>query len=116
MEPLELKIEDIKRWIAEKKGEDITTFNVTEKSSFTDYFVICSAKGSIHTKAIAENVLEQAKKKGYSLLGKEGFDAGVWILLDYGDVIVHFFDAPNRDQYKLEELWQKQPTRNSQEG
>lgn len=113
MESLETKIEDLSRWITEKKGEDISLFDVRKKSSFTDYFIICSAKGAIHTKAIAEHVLEKAKEKGYQLLGKEGISAGVWILLDYGDVIIHIFDAPNRGHYKLEELWQNLPTRNT---
>lgn len=111
MEGIEKKLEELSAWAKEKKAEDLAVIDVSSKSSFTDYFIICNANGSIHTKAIAENVLEKAKQEKYHLLGKEGVDNGEWILLDYGDVIMHIFDAPIRSHYNIEELWQKLPKR-----
>lgn len=109
------KVEDLSYWAEEKKAEDIVAVDVSNKSSFTDYFIICSGKGSMHTKAIAKNIMEQAKPNKYRLLGKEGIDNGKWILLDYDDVVIHIFDAPVRNYYKLEELWSKQPNREAEE-
>ncbi len=108
---LEQKVEAIVEWISEKKGERIASMDVSKKASFTDYFVICTGNGEMHTQAIAENVLEKGKQAKFHLLGKEGLGKNSWILLDYGDVIVHIFDEPVREHYKLEDLWAKMPVR-----
>ncbi len=111
MEDLKIRVENIKDWIEEKKGENIIDIDISEKSSFTDYFILCNGNGTLHTKAISENIIDMAKKSGYRLLGKEGVENAKWILLDYGDIVVHIFDAPVRDYYNLEELWAKIPVR-----
>ena len=116
MENIEEKLENIVTWANEKKAEEIAVIDVSRKSSFTDRFVLCTGNGKVHTKAIAENILDKAKQNQYLLIGKEGIDVGEWILLDYGDIIVHIFDEPIRGHYNLEELWRKMPNREIQEG
>lgn len=73
--------------------------------SFADYFVIFSGRSDRHVRAIAEAIEEALKEKGVSPLGVEGKRAGTWVLLDYGDVIVHVFEKQTRGFYDLEGLW-----------
>jgi ribosome-associated protein len=94
--------------VAEKKGERIELYGLTEQSSYTDYIVICSGTSDRHVITIAEFVKEQAKKHGQMPLGTEGFQKGHWALIDYGDVIVHVFYEPVREYYALERMWGKE--------
>ncbi len=111
MEEIREKVAQIIEWISAKKGEDIVDLDVRDKSSFTDYFVICSGNGEIHTKAIANHIIEKAKENKIYLMGSEGMGNAKWILLDFVDVVVHIFDAPIREYYQLEDLWEKMPAR-----
>lgn len=113
MEDTKEKIEKLQEWISEKKGENIVVIDVRDKSSFTDHFVICSGNGQLHTKAIANHLVEKAREYNFYMMGVEGMDAAKWILLDLGDVIVHIFDAAIRDHYQLEDLWEKMPVRDN---
>ncbi|CAD5107634.1 ribosome silencing factor [Zestomonas carbonaria] len=88
------------------KGQDITTIDVREKTSVTDFMVIASGTSSRHVKALAENVLEKVKEQGVRPLGSEGLDGGEWALLDLGDVVVHVMQVATRQFYDLERLWQ----------
>lgn len=92
--------------LEELKGKDITTLDVREKTSVTDFMVIASGTSSRHVKSLAENVLEKAKAQGVRPLGSEGLDGGEWALLDLGDVVVHVMQVPTRQFYDLERLWQ----------
>ncbi len=91
----------------EKKGENILLLDLVGVCSFTDYFVICTAGSERTLKALADEVHMQVKKKysknAYSI---EGNASSGWILIDYGDVILHIFSGDLRAYYKLEELWQ----------
>ena len=93
--------------IQKLKGKDIiqidlTTINHTE----CNYFVICHGTSNTHTGAIAESVEEVTEEKlGLKVFHKEGYRNGIWILLDYGDIIVHVFQKEARDFYDLEKLW-----------
>jgi ribosome-associated protein len=111
MEELKEKVRNLKEWMAAKKGEDIVEIEVSDKSSFTDYFLICSGKGEVHTKAIANHLINKAKESKIFLMGSEGMTNARWILLDFSDVVVHIFDAPLREYYQLEDLWEKMPVR-----
>ncbi len=113
MEEIRDTIDKLVEWIAAKKGEDIVEIYVREKSAFTDYFIICTAHGEMHTKAIANHLIDKAKENKIHLMGSEGIDNAKWILLDFADVVVHIFDAPVRGYYELEALWQKMPVRNN---
>lgn len=90
----------------EKKGEQILLLDIEEHCSFTDYFIICTAISDRTIKALA-NEVQKAVKETHSLKvwGVEGDPDGGWILMDYGDVILHLFGKETREYYQLEELW-----------
>jgi ribosome-associated protein len=92
--------------LLEKKADDIRILDVSSLSSFTNYFVICSANSDVHAKAISGHVLEDSKKLLQErTFGKEGFETNKWIVLDYFDVVVHIFIPETRDFYALERMW-----------
>ncbi len=79
--------------------------DIQDVASFTDYFILCSGTSERMIESLADAVLENAKKE-YQLSGKkEGYAQGGWVLVDFGDVIVHLFSEEQRDYYRLEELW-----------
>lgn len=87
------------------KAIDLTILEVKDLSSFTDYFVISSGNSDRQVQAIASHIEEKLKKQGLHPLGIEGKREGRWILLDYGDVVIHIFYHPIREFYELERLW-----------
>lgn len=92
--------------IADKKGEDIVLLDVRERTLIADYFVICSGTSERQLKAIVEGVTENVKKE-FRLPARyvEGEPNGGWVLIDYGDVIVHIFAPERRAFYDLEGFW-----------
>ncbi|MCR1900231.1 ribosome silencing factor [Irregularibacter muris] len=97
----------IAEWIDEKKGKDIDVLNIENLSTIADYFVLASGTSTTQVQAIADHIEEKAEKfEEFSLLRKEGYREGRWILLDFNEVIVHVFHEEERDFYKLERLWQ----------
>jgi ribosome-associated protein len=93
----------------DKKAEDIVVMNVAEVTTIADLFVICSGRGERQVQAIAEGIVEKASAAGRRPLGVEGFDAGRWVLIDLGDVVVHAFVPEERALYRLERLWGDAP-------
>ncbi len=91
--------------LKEKKAENILYFDVKEKSDLTDSVIICHGSGTLHTKAIAENIIQKSKELKIHIFATEGLENGTWILIDFIDIIVHIFNEDTRDYYKLEELW-----------
>lgn len=89
----------------EKKGEDIKIIDISGVSIITDYFIIVNGTSNSQVSALVDNVEEKMQKEGYMLKQKEGYGSGTWVLLDFGDVIVHIFDKENRDFYNLERIW-----------
>ncbi len=87
------------------KAVDPVVLDVSDLASFADYFVICSGKSTRQVQGIADNIETRLKALGVKPLGIEGFHEGQWILMDYGDVIVHIFYEPVRYFYDLESLW-----------
>ena len=87
------------------KAVDITTLDMTEKSSITDYMVVCSGTSKRHVQSIANNVALEAKVQGIEIIGTEGQQEGEWVLLDLGDVVLHVMQESARDFYQLEKLW-----------
>lgn len=99
-------VEQIVNAADDKKAHDIKILDLREVSSVTDYFVICTGSTAIQTKAIADNIEERLEKQhNLRLLRREGYQAGTWILLDYGSVVVHIFKPEERDFYNIERLW-----------
>ena len=91
--------------LADKKGEDIKVLDISEISPIADYFVISNGTSSSQVDALVDNVEEKMHKAGYSLKQQEGTNSGTWVLMDYGDIIVHIFDKENRSFYNLEHIW-----------
>lgn len=90
---------------SELKADDVVLLKVSEITLITDYLVICGAPTSIRVKAIADHIRRRLADGGIKPLGVEGYDEGLWVLLDYGDVIVHVFREDEREYYALERLW-----------
>ncbi len=89
-----------------KKAQDVVKINVTEKTTLADYFIVASGKSSSQVKSLAEHVEEETEKQlGISVKRREGVAEGRWIVLDYGDVLVHVFNDEQRLFYHLERLW-----------
>jgi ribosome-associated protein len=94
----------------DKQAVDITLLDLGKVSVLADYFVICTADSSRQTVAILDTVAAELKKAGVlPLHPAEGDPTAGWTLLDYGDVVVHVFDAPTRSFYNLEQLWKDAP-------
>jgi len=87
------------------KAEDLILLKVTELSTITDYFVICTGRSSRHVLAIADHIEMSLGKRGIKPLGIEGRQQGHWVLLDYDDVVVNVFYEPVRLFYDLETFW-----------
>ena len=93
------------RAAAEKQAKDIRVLDLREITSFADYFIICSGANSRQIQAIAEEIELRLKKLGDRAHSIEGYDNAEWILLDYGDYIIHVFSQKARLYYDLERLW-----------
>ncbi len=87
------------------KALDLVVLEVSKFSSFADYFIICSGKSSRQVQGIADNIEGSLRERGIRPLGVEGKHEGHWVLMDYGDVIIHVFYEPVRCFYDLESLW-----------
>ena len=98
-------IANIINWMEEKKGVNIKHIDVTGDTDFTDHLIICSGTAELHNKAIAENITSNAKANGMEILSTEGKNSSTWILVDFGDIIVHIFSQDKREYYKIEDLY-----------
>jgi ribosome-associated protein len=93
--------------LEEKKGEDIVLIDIKEVSDFADYFVICSGTSDRMLQALADDVREKLRER-HDIRGRvEGQPEDGWMLLDYGNVVLHLFSPDRRDYYRLEDLWNK---------
>lgn len=98
------------RLAIQKKAFGITVLHVGAVSPIAEYFVICSGRSVRQTRAIAEHIQTSLKSRHKETpLGVEGEAEGLWILLDYGDVVTHVFYEPTRAYYALENLWSDAP-------
>lgn len=91
------------------QATDLVVLDLTNLTSFTDYFIICSGKSDTQVKAIADSIMKKLKEKGRFPLGMEGYQAAEWILLDFGDAVAHIFYNEARLFYNLEKLWGDAP-------
>ena len=88
-----------------KQAADISVLDLQQIASFTNVFVICHGLNPRQNQAISEEVERQLKQEGVRPLSVEGFQHAEWILMDYGDFVVHIFSRRARDYYDLERLW-----------
>ena len=93
----------------DKKAENLKLLDLTDISGFTDYFLICSGMSDRQVQAIADGIGNTLEVNGYELLAAEGFNEGRWVLMDFGDIVVHIFLDALREYYDLENLWRDAP-------
>lgn len=91
--------------LEDKKAEDIRIIDISEVSVLADYFIIASGTNRSQIQALVDNTEDILGRAGYEKRQIEGYDAANWILMDFGDVIVHVFDKENRLFYDLERIW-----------
>ena len=88
-----------------KKAENVRVIDISEVSVLADYFIIANGTNRSQIQALSDAVEEKLGRNGYATKQVEGYDNANWILLDFGDVIVHIFDSENRLLYDLERIW-----------
>ena len=91
--------------LEDRKGEDIRILDIHEISILTDYFIIVHGNNVNHVRALVDYVIEELDKFGYPLVRREGSSGDSWVLLDYGNVIIHVFEKKAREFYDLERIW-----------
>jgi ribosome-associated protein len=101
----EIKCEMICEAADEIKAQDIVVLDVRELTTLADYFVMCSGTSTTHIQSIAQGVREKLRERAGLRAKPEGDSASLWIIMDYGDVILHIFDQETREFYDLERLW-----------
>ena len=93
----------------DRKAYDLVVLDTAALTSVADYFVICSGRSDTQVQAIADAIAHDGASRGMRPLAIEGREQGRWVLLDYGDVVVHVFYTPVREFYDLERLWVRAP-------
>lgn len=101
LEMVKLAIEALE----DKKAEDIKVIDISEVSVLADYFIIAGGGNRSQIQALSDNVEEKLGRAGVYTKQIEGYDTANWVLLDFGDIIVHIFDKENRLLYDLERIW-----------
>ena len=91
--------------LEDKKAEDIKIIDISEVSVIADYFIIAGGANRSQIQALCDNVDEKLGRAGYLVKQIEGYDSANWVLLDFGDIIIHIFDKENRLLYDLERIW-----------
>lgn len=99
--------------IEDIKGFDISVMDVRKLTSMTNYMIVASANSSRQAKAVADNVREKIKEKGFAIRGTEGEKEGEWVLVDLDDIVVHIMVPATRAYYNLEQLWGEAESRRS---
>ncbi len=102
LETMKLAVVDA---IEDIKGFDISVMDVRKLTSMTNYMIVASANSSRQAKAVAANVREKLKEKGFAIRGTEGEKEGEWVLVDLDDIVVHIMVPATRAYYNLEQLW-----------
>ena len=92
---------------SDKQASDIILLDIQSVATFADYFVLLSADSMRQINALVEDIALQLKTEGVNIGHKEGTPDGGWVLLDYGDVLIHIFSPEEREYYRLEELWKE---------
>jgi len=106
-------IKRILELLEDGKAEEIVLIDAQHRSSLADYLLICEGRSQLHCRGIAENVEHNLKREGEASLGIEGEREGNWVLLDYGNIILHVFHPEIRKYYRLKELYEQRPGQNS---
>lgn len=90
----------------DNKGQDVLILDMRQQTSIFDFFVVCTGTSQRQLRAMSDAVDDVLQKElGCKRLGLEGYQESTWILLDYGSIVIHFFDSPTREYYRLVDLW-----------
>ena len=103
--PMEEYLKTIYKALDDKKAEDIQIIDIHEVSYMADYFIIANGTNVNQVHALCDNVSEEMAKLKMHTKQTEGYASGNWILMDYGDIIIHIFDKESRSYYDLERIW-----------
>jgi ribosome-associated protein len=95
--------------LQDRKARDLLVLDLSEVSDFTDYFLVATGGSERQVRAIADAVAERLRAEGVRPLHIEGQEHGQWVLMDFGDFLVHVFSEPLREYYRLERLWSDAP-------
>ena len=95
--------------LVDHRAVEVVVLDMRQVTPITDYFLICHGTSSVHIQSLAEAVREAFKERGIRPFGAEGEKEGRWVLLDYGDLVVHVFSEEDRQFYDLERLWSDAP-------
>lgn len=90
----------------ESQAFDVKTIDVRDQTTITDYMIVTSGRSPRHVKAIARAAMDKLKSLGLSAIGDHGLDSGDWVLVDFGDYVLHVMQPENRVFYNIEGLWQ----------
>ncbi len=93
----------------DKKARDVVILDIRSLSVIADYFIICSANSRIQVQAIVDAIKDKLEEQGLSCKGVEGKDEAKWVLIDFGDVVIHVFQEEERNFFGLERLWGDAP-------
>ncbi len=107
--PTAEKVQILMDFLADHKGQDIVSLNLTHQNSFAEAMIVVTASSMRHAQSLAEGVVVFCKKENFEWLRTEGKQTGQWILIDCNDIIVNVFQGPVRDLYKIEKLWEELP-------
>lgn len=107
VEELDERICTALRAASDKKAQEMIVLDLREVANFTDYFLITSGTNPRQVQAIADEIVEQLKKQGTRAARVEGYNTAEWVLVDYGDFVVHVFEDKARRFYDLERLWRE---------
>ncbi len=103
------RIKTIAKALDDKKARNIDILDISKLTSLGDYFIICECGSGVQVRACADAVEEKMDEIGVRCVHKEGYAGGSWILMDYGDIIVHIMQEETRQFYALERLWDDAP-------
>lgn len=103
--------------IQDKKGQKVISLDLRKTGgSISDYFVICNADSTTNVSAIADNIIKEAKEQlGLKPLRMQGMENNFWVILDYGNIVIHIFQTAYREFYRLEDLWADAPKKEYRE-
>ena len=93
----------------DRKALDLEVIDVRAMVSYCDYFIICSGRTDRQVQAIADGIASDLRDSGYRPRGVEGTTQGLWVLMDFGDIVVHIFQMHEREKYNLERMWEDAP-------
>ena len=106
LEPAEIAKKAVEAAL-DKQATDILMMDIRQISSFADYFVVCTAESERQIHAICDSIDGALSTQGIKLVRREGKEDSGWVLLDFGEVIVHVFSTPLREYYDIENLWRQ---------